>query len=516
MTEGRGGASIRTLATGVPGLDDVLGGGFPEFSFNLVVGGPGSGKTTLVHQIMFANATPERPSLYFTILGEPPLKMLRYQQLYSFFDAAKVNGVIRFVSLGEAVMQQGLASVLDSIVRQVEAASPGLVIVDSFRSVMRAIDGIGRGELEIQDFVQRLALHLTAWEATTFLVGEFTEPQNQDHPVYTIADSLLALSQRVERNSIVRKLQVVKLRGQSQLPGLHTFRITGDGLKVFPRIPKPEEEDPAHRNASQLSTAVQERLLTGVAGVDEMLHGGIPKGYSLLIAGPSGSGKTVLGAQFVAEGIKRGEPGVIAIFEKRPAGYLKTTSLGRALDQMIRDGRLAVVYLRPLDLSVDEALYELRAAITRTRATRVVIDSLSGFEMAVSPGFREDFRESLYRLVGVLTGLGVTVVMTLEIEDSYGELRLGPRENAFLADAIILQRYVELQGQLKRIMTVVKVRGSEHSKDIRLYEITSEGLVLDGTAAGYHGLLTGNPDQTGIEPLARGGASRPRKSGPES
>jgi circadian clock protein KaiC len=494
MTEGRGGASIRRLATGVSGLDDVLGGGLPEFSFNLIVGGPGSGKTTLVHQIMFANATAERPGLYFTILGEPPLKMLRYQQLYSFFDPAKVNGTMRFVSLSAEVIQQGLPPVLDSIVRQVEAASPGLVAVDSFRSVMRAIHGTERGELEMQDFVQRLALHLTAWEATTFLIGEFTEPESRDHPVYTIADSLLALSQRVEHNSIVRKLQVVKLRGQSELPGLHTFRITGDGLKVFPRIPKPEEEESVHGDVSQPSTTAQERLSTGVAGVDEMLHGGIPKGFSVLVAGPSGSGKTVLAAQFITEGIKQGDPGVIAIFEKRPAGYLKTTSLGRDLDQMIREGHLAVVYLRPLDLSVDETLYELRAAVTRTGATRVVIDSLSGFEMAVSPGFREDFRESLYRLVGVLTGLGVTVVMTLEIEDSYGELRLGPRENAFLADAIILQRYVEIEGQLKRIMAVVKVRGSAHSKELRLYEVTSEGLVLDETAPAYQGLLTGNPE----------------------
>ncbi len=510
MTADRGGASLRRLPTGVPGFDDVLGGGLPELSFNLIVGGPGSGKTTLAHQIMFANATPERPGLYFTILGEPALKMLRYQQLHSFFDPAKVNGTIRFVSLGAEVIQQGLAPVLDSIVRQVEAASPRLVVVDSFRSVMRANYGAERGELEMQDFVQRLALYLTAWEATTFLIGEFTEPQNLDHPVYTIADSLLALSQRVERNSIVRKLQVVKLRGQNELPGLHTFRITADGLRVFPRIPKPEEEQ-AERDASHASTTGKARLSIGVGAIDEMLHGGIPQGYSVLIAGPSGSGKTILGAHFIIEGFKRGESGVIAIFEKRPAGYLKTTSLGRGLEQIIHDGRLTVVYLRPLDLSVDETLYELQAAITRTGATRVVIDSLSGFEMAVSPGFREDFRESLYRLVGVLTGLGVTVVMTLELEDSYGELRLGPRENAFLADAIILQRYVEIQGQLKRIMTVVKVRGSEHSKDLRLYEITSEGLVLDRVAAGYQGLLTGNPHLSSIAPPKRH-ASRPSRS----
>jgi circadian clock protein KaiC len=492
MTENQKGVSIRKLPTGVPGFDDVLGGGLPELSFNLIVGGPGSGKTTLAHQIMFANSTTERPGLYFTIVGEPPLKMLRYQQQYSFFDPSRVNGVIRFASLsGE--LEQGLRAVLDSIVRQVEAVTPGFVVVDSFRSVMRVNGQAADRALELQDFIQRLALHLTAWEATTFLIGEFAEPEAQDHPVFTVADSLIALSQKTERNSVVRKLRIVKMRGQSDLPGLHTFRITRDGLKVFPRIPKPEEE-PSQRDASRGFTSVQERLSTGVSGLDEMLKGGLPRGYSVMVAGPSGSGKTVLAAQFIAEGARRGEPGVIAIFEKRPTGYLQTTSLGRDLAEMIHDGKVAIVYLRPLDLSVDETLYALREAVGRLGAVRVAIDSLSGFEMAVSPGFREDFRESLYRLVGVLTGLGVTVMMTLEIQDAYTELRLGPRENAFLADAIILQRYVELDGMLRRVMTVIKVRGSDHSKELRLYEVTSTGLAIGDKLSSYdHGLLTADP-----------------------
>jgi circadian clock protein KaiC len=505
MSRPLGGVAIRTVSTGVPGLDDVLGGGLPELSFNLIVGGPGSGKTTLAHQIMFTNATAGRPGLYFTIVGEPPLKMLRYQQQYSFFDPAKVNGSIRFVSLG-AKLQGGLAGVLESIVRQVEAASPGFVVVDSFRSVMRPTDSGKEAGLELQDFLQRLALHLAAWEATTFLIGEFAEPEAEVHPMYTVADGLIVLSQQAEHNSVVRKLRVLKMRGQSDLPGLHTFRITGDGLKVFPRIPKPEEEP-----AAPALPGAEHRLSTGVSGLDDMLGGGVPVGYSLMIAGPSGSGKTVLAGRFIAEGVRRDEPGVIAIFEKRPAGYLRTTSLGRELDQTMRDGKVAIVYLRPLDLSVDETLYELRETITRMRARRVVIDSLSGFEMAVSPGFREDFRESLYRLVGVLTGLGVTVMMTLEIEDAYTELRLGPRENAFLTDAIILQRYVELGGVLRRILSVIKLRGSEHSKELRFYEIDSTGLTLGDRITAYeHGLLTAAPMRASAGPSPRGGSTSAR------
>ena len=501
---------IRKLATGVPGLDDVLGGGLPELSFNLVVGGPGSGKTTLAHQIMFANATPDRLGLYFTIIGEPPLKMLRYQQQYTFFDPAKVNGIIRFVSLSEEV-GQGLSAVLDSIVRQITAANPGFVVVDSFRSATRETHLAGHVELEMQEFIQELALHLAAWEATTFLVGEFAEPESQAHPAYTVADGLIALSQRIERNSVVRKLRVMKMRGQGDLPGIHTFRITRDGLKVFPRLPKPEDEGQAPRQLSESIAPITGRLSTGVSGLDEMLSGGVPRGYSVMIAGPSGSGKTVLSAQFIAEGARAGEHGVLAIFEKRPTGYLQTTSLGRDLQALIRDGKVSLVYLRPLDLSVDETLFELREAVQRTGAQRVVIDSLSGFEMAVSPGFREDFRESLYRLVGVLTGLSVTVMMTLEIEDAYTELRLGPRENAFLTDAIILQRYVELQGELKRVMTVVKVRASDHSKDLRVYEVGSGGLTVHDVVHRYdHGLLTADPTSNPTTPRSQG--TRRRKS----
>jgi circadian clock protein KaiC len=307
------------------------------------------------------------------------------------------------------------------------------------------------------------------------------------------------------------------MRGQSDLPGLHTFRITQAGLSVFPRLPRPEEEPQARQNLSEGFAPITERLSTGIRGLDEMLHGGVPRGYSVMIAGPSGSGKTVLAAQFIAEGGRQGERGVIAIFEKRPTGYLQTTSLGRHLDEMIRDGQAAIVYLRPLDLSVDETLYAVREAVARMDAKRVVIDSLSGFEMAVSPGFRKDFRESLYRLVGVLTGLGVTVMMTLEIEDAYTELRLGPRENAFLADAIILQRYVELEGALRRVMMVVKVRASDHSKDLRLYEIHSQGVTVGETVPLYHhGILTADPNASPIPPASpspRRGARRRRPKG---
>jgi circadian clock protein KaiC len=478
---------IRNLPSGVPGLDEVLGGGVPEFSLNLIAGGPGSGKTTLGHQIMFANASPERKAVYFSIIGEPPIKMLRYQQQYAFFDAAKVgDGTIRFIHLGQQALDGGMAQVLAAIVEEVEKSNPGIVVVDSLRAMVRGALATGPGgEVELTNFMQRLALALTSYEATTFLIGEYADGEH-DSAVFTVADGLLWLYQAVDRNSVVRKLHVMKMRGQGQIPGLHTARITNAGYSVFPRLLKPAEVITEH--------PLKHRLSTGVQGLDELMGGGIPSGYSVLIAGPSGSGKTVLSNQFIVEGVARGEKGIVAIFEKRPNDYLQTTPRGEEFEKLVRQKKLEVIYLRPLDLSIDETLLELQNAVKRLGAKRAVIDSLSGLELALAPTFREDFRESLYRMMGALTGLGVTVMATVELADAYTDLRFSPQGIAFLTDAIIIQRYIEIEGQLKRALMVVKVRSSQHSKELREYEISSDGgIVVGGMLKGYEGLLTGTP-----------------------
>jgi circadian clock protein KaiC len=177
-------AAIRRLRTGVPGLDEVLGGGPPEFSFNLIAGPPGSGKTTLAHQIMFAAATPEYPALYFTVLGEPPLKMLRYQQQFTFFDCDRVNQCIRFVNLGDDTASGDFNKVLGRIASEVEAHGAALVFVDSFRSVLLAGHGGGNSFINSQDFIQHLGMLMTSLQATTFLIGEY-HTESESNPVFT-------------------------------------------------------------------------------------------------------------------------------------------------------------------------------------------------------------------------------------------------------------------------------------------------------------------------------------------
>jgi circadian clock protein KaiC len=476
-------APLKVLDTGVPGLNDVLGGGVPALSLNLIAGGPGSGKTTLTMQMLFANSTPARPSLFITLLGETTLKMLRYQQLFDFFDLRRVGSDVHFLNLNEEALSGDLDGVLTRIIEEVDRLHPAIVVVDSFRSLTRA-QGADTPAGRLEHFVQRLAMHLTTWEITSFLIGEYQESELRD-PIFTVADGIIWLSQEVNRNSVVRRLQIVKARGMASMPGLHTIRMSSAGVQVFPRTP--ERPDDVHPKK-------KERLSTGIAGLDEMMGGGIPAGDSLVLAGATGTGKTTFAMKFIAAGLAAGETAVIVIFEEHPNAYLaRAKGVEVDLREAVREDKLQIIYLRPLDLSVDETLEEIRSAVARIGATRVVIDSLSGFEMALAPAFREDFRESLYRLIGALTGLGVTMFSTVEVIEGSPGLQLTGYQVSFLTDDILSQRYVEIEGELRKALVVVKMRGSSHSRDFRTYDITSTGVQLRESLREYDGIISGMP-----------------------
>ncbi len=482
---------LQTVSTGVPGFDVVLGGGLPEHSFNLVAGGAGSGKTTLTLQTLFANATVERPALYFTVLGEPTLKMIRYQRQFNFFKPDMVGSALQFVNLSDEVLHNNLDLVLERIQQEVERTRPGLIAVDSFRPIGRRLgEPVSPQSMELEHFIQRLAVAMTSWEVTSFLIGEYAE-EEVHNPAFTVADGVFWMRQVTDRNSVVRKMQVLKVRGQEPMPGLHTFRITDAGVQVFPRIPQEQQSRPAQSF---------ERMSTGVPGLDDMMGGGIHVGDVVMLAGPAGSGKTTFASQFVGEGLRQGEAAVIAIFEEYPEAYMgRAKSRDADLKQKLDSGKLKLLYLRPLDLSVDETLHEILEAVKENGATRVVIDSLSGFEIALAPAFRVDFRESLYRLVGALTATGVTVFTTAEITGAYPEVTFTSERVSFITDDIIVQRYVEIEGEILTVLSIMKMRGSQHSREFLLYEINKNGAVVGGPLMGYHGIMSGIPTRISAE-----------------
>jgi circadian clock protein KaiC len=476
--------TLRTLSTGVPGLDVLLGGGLTEFSFNLIAGSPGSGKTTLAHQIMFSLANPDFRALFFTVLGEPPLKMLRYQQQYSFFDLDKVGSAIRYVNLAEDLRSGDFSGVLERILKEVEDFSPSLVFVDSFRSVVQTAKGGMEGVAELQAFIQELGTRMTSWQATTFLIGEYCQSDEEANPIMTVADGMLALAQHHELNSVVRKIRIVKMRGQAHMAGSHPFRITTEGLRVYPRLLPPMAPDHYPRGPLAAETP---RISIGVPQLDELLGGGLPRGHSTLVVGSTGTGKTIMGTRFLQEGARQGENGVAMFFEKGTS-RLRNVELAK----LVQAGQVRVVENRSLDLTVEELLDDLLRAIDETDAKRVVIDSLSEFTLYLAPEVRAEFRVAIFRMLTELAKRGVTALVTYGVEDCFTELRVSLNDIGFLTDVVIALRYAAIEGRLCKLMSVVKVRSSAHSTDLRGYRITDEGFEIDDSPSQYNGLLIGN------------------------
>ena len=475
--------ALGLLQTGVPGLDLLLGGGLPEFSFNLVAGPPGSGKTTLAHQIMFALATPARRALFFTVLGEPPLKMLRYQQQFSYFDMSKVGPAIRYVNLSDSLRSGDFSGVLERIMLEVETFSPSLIFVDSFRSVVQTAKPGNEGVADLQYFIQELGTRMTSWQATTFLIGEYLSSDPEANPIMTVADGVLSLTQEHEHSTVVRKMRIVKMRGRAHLAGSHNFRITDDGLRTYPRILPQLAEDrfpgfPVDRNPCRIST--------GVPGLDELLYGGMPQGHTMLVSGPTGSGKTIIASRFLQEGVRQGEKGVAVYFEKG------TPRLRNAeLAELVQNGDVAVVESRLLDLTVDELIDELVQTLHRTGAKRLVIDSLSEFDLYMAPEYHADLRLAVFRLLSEVAKQGVSALVTIGLNDVFGELKFGEANIPFLTDAIVALRYAEMDGKLQKFMSVVKVRGCGHSNDLRGYRITDDGLEVDELPTEVSGVFGG-------------------------
>jgi circadian clock protein KaiC len=449
------------LTSGNARLDVVLGGGLPEDAISLIIGLPGSGKTIFAQQCAFANATPERPALYLSTVSEPLEKILRFGQSLSFFDASAVGTSLLYDDLGGVLGEHGLPGVLERMRDLIRTRQPGIIVVDSFKAMYPYAEDAGA----FRRFLHDLAGMLSAYPVTSLWIGEYAETDIAAAPEFAVADAIIALGTYRTAEREARQLQVLKLRGGDYRSGRHAYRISADGLAVYPRLADPSTVDdyPLGR----------ERVSSGIRALDDMLADGYWPGAATLVAGPSGIGKTLMGMHFVFNGAREGEHGIVATLQENPT---QLERIARSFGWSLGDDKVTLFYRSPVDLYLDEWVYHLLDTVRATGATRVLIDSLSDLQ-ASSPDVTR-FREYTYSLVHRFSRQGVSLMMTLEVPELFGVQRLTEYGVSHLSDNVVLLQYQDIESTIARTITILKTRASRHDPRVQEFNITAEGIAL--------------------------------------
>lgn len=455
---GEGEPRLPRLTTGNLQLDAILSGGLPANSINILMGEPGSGKTILAQQLVFANARQDdRAILYFTTLSEPLYKVVRYLQQFSFFDESKMMANVFYESIGDELSQKGIAMLVPCLKEAILHRRPKIIVIDSFK----AIHDLSTSVSEMRRMLYEIAGLLTAYDTTAFFIGEYGDKVISQYPEFAIADGMIQLARNHLGTRDERFLRVLKLRGSGYLEGLHAFRIDADGLEVYPRLVSPRVPPVYH--------VLQERVPTGITGLDQLLGGGIHRGRSTFVLGPTGSGKTTLALQFVLEGIRRGEPCMYVSFEENPAQLdPHIRALGMEPNEAARRG-LTTLYVSPVELQIDSIIDRVFNAIREQGIHRLVIDAVGDLLGAASDLQR--LHSYLYALAQHFAVQGVSSIFTYEIVAS-GEIE---RRLSALADNIILLGLELEERRGRRTLRVVKARGIGHDLDVHEMRLTAKG-----------------------------------------
>lgn len=449
------------VTSGTTRLDSVLGGGLPRNAISLVIGAPGSGKTIFAQQIVYANVDADHTAVYFSTVSEPLEKILRFGQELTFFDRRLVGSQVLYEDLGVVLGAQGLDGVLERIRGVIQEQRPSLMVIDSFKALRPYTDESG-----FRQFLQTLSGLVSAFPVTSVWVGEYDMTELATGPEFAVADAIISMGTGHQAERRYRAMEVVKLRGGDHLSGRHAYRISVDGILAYPRLADPGVVAPYDLGAQRRSS--------GIGALDEMLADGYQPGTSVLVAGPTGAGKTLMGLHFIFGGASYEEPGVIATLQENPTQLQRIcNSFGWSLD----NGNVTLMYRSPVDLYIDEWVYELLDTVEATGATRVVIDSLSDLQVAASDD--KGFREYVYSLLHRCSRRGISVLMTYEVPELYGITRLTEYGASHLADNVVLLHYKGFnEGTIARTLTVLKTRASSHDRRVRQFDITPKGVVL--------------------------------------
>ncbi len=472
-------AAPERLETGVAQLDRVLGGGLLRGSLAMVIGAPGSGKTVMAQQMAFHCAGQGKATLFLTGYSESHEKLLSHGRGLSFFEPDVIGGKVQFVSVLD-MLREGADETEDAIVATARSQEAALVIIDGFAGMRRLLpDGQA-----VAQFLYSLGAKLSLLGLTILITVEGDPAESARYPEITVCDTIVALRRELIDSRERQLLQVMKARGSSPLRGLHPYTITRDGVSVFPRYESTVGTTEPIWTSGRAAFAIE--------GIDALLGGGLNNATVTLAVGSPGVGKTLLGLHFALEGVRVGEPVLFCGFMES-AAQLREQARAFGLDVEAAEaaGQLRLLVLPGYDTEADEIAGFIVEDVERRGVRRLVIDSAAELDRAIGDVSRK--AGFLSAFVSYLRERHVTTYFTLDIPTIVGPaLELLDTPLSIIGENLILMRKVEYRSTLHRVLSVLKMRFSDHDQAIYEYGITAdEGIHVMGSAPLGEGLLTG-------------------------
>jgi circadian clock protein KaiC len=472
---------MKRLATGVPELDLVLGGGLLAGSLVVFAGGPGAGKTILAQQICFASATPEHKAIYYTTLVEPHAKLVSYLESFDFFDKNALEERVEFIHLGDILLEERgpdddpLGPVITEIVRTCFEDKPAVVVIDSAKSLRDFVD-----QAALRKVIYDLAGKVAHSKTVVLFLGEYSPDELASSPEFSLADGILELAYEAREPVDRRWLRLRKLRGTSHLGGKHSFTIAKPGITVYPRL----ETIPTPPHTQE---PVGARILTGIPRLDELMGGGIHAGEATAIVGPSGTGKTATALHFVVEGLAEGQRCLYVSLQESSSQLVeKAAGFGWDLAAPLESGQLTIYHVPGEELDLDKVAAAVRAELAAGDVRRVAVDSLGELVFAA----RELERLPAYAraLAGFIRAGGASALITSEASTLAAVV--APLAGlSFLFHNIVLLRYIEIESEVRRSISVLKMRGSDHAKGLWQFEVGEHGITVGEQLTGLTGVL---------------------------